>query len=187
MNNSTSTETLSSHVHVAILRKVRRGQHEAFERALKDFFGAAAQEPGVDGAYLIRPIPGSDDNEYGILRSFASEADMRQFYASELYRRWKETVAPLVEGEPRKRQLHGLEAFFRDDQSPAAWKMSVLTWLGVNPAVYLFSLLVPWLFGHLPGLWELLVVNLFVVASLTWFFMPILTWLFRRWLQAPAT
>ena len=186
MNQPTSAIP-SPRVHIAILHRVRLGQHDAFERAMRNFFGVAALEPGVDGAYLIRPLSGHDDREYGILRSFASAADMRRFYASDLYRRWQKTVAPLVEGESRKRQLHGLEAFFRDDQAPPAWKMSVLTWLGVNPAVYLFSLLVPRLFGHLPGLWELLVVNLFVVASLTWFFMPVLTRLFRRWLQRPAS
>lgn len=172
-------------VHIAILRKVRPGRHDAFERALQDFFGAAAHEPGVDGAHLIRPLPGRDDREYGILRSFASDADMRRFYASELYRRWQATVAPLVEGEPRKRQLHGLEAFFREDQAPPAWKMAVLTWVGVNPAVYIFSELVSLAFGDLPVLWGLLLVNVFVVASLTWFFMPVLTRLFQRWLQVP--
>jgi len=173
-------------VHIAILRKVRPGQHEAFERALQDFFGVAAREPGVDGAHLIRPLPGRDDREYGILRSFASDADMRHFYASDLYRRWQDTVAPLVEGEPRKRELHGLEAFFREDQTPPAWKMALLTWVGVNPAVYLFSALVSRLFGELPMLWGLLLVNVFVVASLTWCFMPLLTRLFRRWLLGPA-
>jgi len=172
-------------VHIAILRKVRPGKHEAFERALQDFFGAAAREHGVDGAHLIRPLPGRDDREYGILRSFASDADMRHFYASDLYRRWQDTVAPLVEGEPCKRELHGLEAFFREDQAPPAWKMALLTWVGVNPAVYLFSELVSLVFGELPILWGLLLVNVFVVASLTWFFMPLLTRLFRRWLQGP--
>jgi antibiotic biosynthesis monooxygenase (ABM) superfamily enzyme len=61
--------------------------------------------------------------------------------------------------------------------------MAVVTWLGVNPAVYLFASAVPLAFGSLHGVVELLVVNLFVVASLTWFFMPILTRLCHSWLR----
>jgi antibiotic biosynthesis monooxygenase (ABM) superfamily enzyme len=175
-------------VHVAILRKVRKGRQADFEARLAAFFEEAAHQPGVCGAYLIRPAPGSRTDEYGVLRTFRSEADMRRFYESETYTRWQDEVRPLVEGEPQKRQLHGLEAFFREnDPPPPQWKMALLTWIGVNPAVYLFSIAVPAVFGPLPPLAALLIVNVFVVASLTWGFMPVLTRLFRRWLQPRAS
>lgn len=171
-------------VRVAILRKVRGGCEVEFESQIAKFFGKASREPGVSASYLIRPVPGSDTREYGILRSFKSEEDMRRFYDSDLYREWQSMVQPLVEGEPYRRQIHGLEAFFRaGGDPPLAWKMAVVTWIGVNPAVYISSWAVAGVFGKIPGLVELLVVNLLVVASLTWFFMPILTKLFRRWLQ----
>lgn len=170
-------------VHVAILRKVREGRESEFESRIRQFFGAAERQPGVCGAYLIRPMAGADSHEYGILRSFRSEEEMRRFYDSDLYHQWQEAIRPLVEGEARKRQLHGLEAFFRGSKPPPQWKMAVITWIGVNPAVYIFSKVVPEVFGRLPMLAELLIVNVFVVASLTWVFMPLLTRPFRRWLQ----
>jgi hypothetical protein len=174
-------------VHVAIMRIVRPGREQEFEARIQEFFREAAQQPGVCGAYLIRPFAGSDAREYGILRSFASEGDCDRFYRSDLYRRWNDAVGPLVEGGPQRRALHGMEAFFRDGESPPpAWKMALLTWVGVNPAVYIFSTAVPAVLGKMPMLAELLIVNAFVVAILTWAFMPLLTKLFRPWLQ-PTT
>ena len=173
-------------IHVAVMRKVRKGHEAEFESQIAKFFGDAAEQPGVHGAYLIRPVIGSDAREYGILRSFRSKDDMRRFYESDLYRRWNETIGSLVEGEPRKTELHGLEAFFRSQaNAPPRWKMAVVTWIGVNPAVYIFSTLAPVL-GQVPGLTRLFVVNAFVVASLTWVFMPLLTRLFRPWLHPSA-
>jgi antibiotic biosynthesis monooxygenase (ABM) superfamily enzyme len=171
-------------VHVAILRKVRRDHEAEFESQIARFFQEAGQQPGVCGAYLIRPVAGSTAREYGILRTFESEAAMRRFYDSDLYAQWQEAVRPLVEGEPQKHRLHGLEAFFRGGAAPPPlWKMAIITWIGVNPAVYIFSNAVTTVFGQLPMLVALLLINAFVVASLTWIFMPVLTRLFSRWLQ----
>jgi antibiotic biosynthesis monooxygenase (ABM) superfamily enzyme len=174
-------------VHVAILRMVRPGRERDFERLVQEFFNEAAQQPGVCGAYLIRPFAGVQSREYGILRSFASTEDRDRFYASDLYRKWNEAVAPFVEGPPRRQELHGMEAFFQEGGSsaPPRWKMAILTWIGVNPAVYVFSNAIPAL-TDLPMLLNLLVVNAFVVASLAWLLMPALTKIFAGWLHGPA-
>src|SRR6266567_5804757 len=179
-----STVSAAEAVHVAIMRVVRPGHEREFEALIQTFFEEAARQPGICGAYLIRPIVGSHSREYGILRSFHSQEDRDRFYASDFYRRWNEAVAPLVERDPQRRELHGLEAFFHGNAPPPPrWKMALLTWIGVNPAVYIFSKAVPAVFGDLPMLARLLIVNASVVASLTWFFMPVLTKLFRGWLR----
>jgi len=170
-------------VHEVIMRVVRSGREREFEALIEQFFRQAAQEPGVLGSYLIRPISGSQPRNYGILRSFHAPEHRDQFYGSELYRQWNESVAPLVEGEPQRHHLHGLEAFFPGPDGPPVWKMAVLTWVAVNPAVYVFANGVPMVFGNLPMVAGLLVVNAFVVAALTWVLMPILTKLFKGWLQ----
>ena len=178
----------SEMVHVAIVRMVRAGREREFERLLQEFFQDAARQPGVCGAYLLRPFAGVATREYGILRSFASERDRDEFYGSDLYRRWNDAVAPLVEGPPQRQELHGMEAFFRgpaDAAGPPRWKMAVVTWIGVNPAVYVFAKAVP-AAVQLPMLAGLLVVNAFVVASLTWILMPILTKLLGGWLNPPS-
>src|SRR5687768_12585267 len=110
----------------------------AFEAALRDFARRSLHAPGTRGVHLVGPVPGCGPNDYGILRSFESESASRDFYASALYRDWEESVASLVEGPPVMRELHGLEAFFRDAGAwhPPRWKMAIVTWLGVFPTVW---------------------------------------------------
>lgn len=180
---SSLTPATTEMVHVAIMRIVRPGREREFEALIGKFFEEAARQPGVCGAYLIRPIAGSQTREYGILRSFRNQEDKERFYASDLYRRWNEAVAPLVEGGPERRELHGLEAFFHGHAlPPPRWKMALLTWIGVSPAVYIFSNAIPAVVGDLTPLAMLLIVNAFVVASLAWGFMPLLTKIFKAWL-----
>jgi len=96
------------------------------------------------------------------------------FYASPLYMQWKKRVAALSEGEPDTRELHGLEAFFRQDSPspPPRWKMAIATYLGVVPVIMTLSLTL----GPLIHSWNFvlnnLVFNAFVVALLTWVLCP---------------
>lgn len=183
MTTIVESEPTTEAVQVAILRKVRAGRESEFEARLLEFFGEAARDPGVRDVQLIRPIAGSESREYGILRSFRSEADMRRFYESDVYRRWQDAVRPLVEGEVRRQPIHGLEAFFRGaPPPPPRWKMALLTWLAVNPAVYVSSQVVAAAFEKLPPFAELLLVNVLVVSLLTWILMPVFTRLGRSWL-----
>jgi len=184
MQSLGTSQTAQELVHVAVVRKVRPGREAEFEAEIARFFGAAA-EAGANGAYLIRPILGTRSREYGILRAFRNREEMKRFYASDLYRQWSETSGSLVEGAPNRRELHGLDIFFQEPgKTPPRWKMAIVTYLAVTPAVYVFSRLVPALFDGLPGPVAMLVVNICVVASLTWILMPLLIKAFGRWLQA---
>lgn len=172
-------------VHVAVTRQVKPGCEQAFEDALREFARESLREPGTTGIHLIAPVPGTDGCEYGILRSFESEAASRRFYESDRFKNWQEQVTPLVVGSPQRRRLHGLEAFFRDKKHtpPPRWKMAIVTWMGVFPSVLLWSSLLPQALSGLPQLLVVAIVNVFVVATLAWGVMPLLTRLFAGWLQ----
>ena len=173
-------------VHVAVTRQVRPGYERAFEEALRNFARESLRVPGTTGVHLIAPVPGIEGCEYGILRSFESEEASRQFYESELFSNWQEQVAGMVVGEPVRRRLHGLEAFFRDTNHapPPRWKMAIVTWMGVFPSVLLWSSLLPKVLSGLPSLAIVAIVNVFVVVTLAWGVMPLLTRMFARWLQS---
>jgi len=171
-------------IHVAVVRTVKPGCEKAFELALRDFFQTSFAHGGVLGATMIVPPPGSDSREFGILRTFADEKERDAFYKSSMFEAWQERVAPLTEGEPVYRQLHGLEAWFRSPQAPPPlWKMAVATYLGVLPVVIILSLTL----GPAISSWHFLlsniVFNLCVVALLTWVVMPVITRALRHWLQ----
>jgi uncharacterized protein len=175
-------------IHVAVTRQVKPGCESAFEKALREFARESLHIPGTTGVHLIEPVPGTNGCEYGILRSFESEEASQRFYESELFKEWQERVADLVIGEPVRRRLHGLEAFFRDPQQtpPPRWKMAIVTWLGVFPSVLLWSSTLPKVLIGLPYLAVVAIVNVFVVATLAWGVMPLLTRLFAGWLRNNA-
>lgn len=181
---------MDSPLHVAITRTVKPGCEAAFEQAILSFFAEAQGSNATLGAQLLRPLPGSGSRSFGILRSFASEQDRDAFYASDRFMQWQEAVDPLVEEGYSRRDLHGLEAFFANPgliHRPPRWKMAMITWLGVWPAVFVVTsligqrLLTGWPFWLAAGL-----ETMIVVAILTWAVMPPLTRLFHPWLVKPT-
>ena len=173
-----------STLHWAIKHQVKLGQEAEFEEKLHAFAQASMGERGMAGVHLLRPCANSESNEYGILRSFESEADANRFYSSKLFNDWKASVSRLIEGEPRRQKLSGLEAFFRSESAmPPKWKMATVTFLGVLPSVLLWSNLLPPILVGAHWFVVSVIVNAAVVASLTWAVMPWLTRLFHNWLH----
>ena len=177
---------MSTPIHVAITRRVRPDKTAEFEQSLYAFVAASLAERGSCGVHVIHPPKNSAQPEYGILRTFASSADMKAFYESALYRQWVAGIEPLVDGEPEYRELHGLEAWFRDVGSgpPKRWKMFVLTWLAVWPVSMVIPMIVlPILHPGLSGVVRSGLVAGVIVATLTWVVMPMFVKLAHPWLH----
>ena len=171
-------------VHYAITRKVKEGREAEFEERLRRFACDSLGDTGVVGVHLIGPLSESSPNEYGILRSFEDAESAESFYESHKFMSWSEGVQPLVEGQAKRRQLSGLEAFFREPgPPPKRWKMAVVTWLGVFPSVLVWSALLGPALGWMPWLAAAAVINAAVVATLTWLVMPWLIRLLHSWLH----
>ena len=172
-------------IHVAITRRVKPGCEAEFQQALRDFLQRSFAHGGVLGATMIAPPPGSDSREFGILRTFADERERDAFYESPAMMAWRERVAPLTEGEPVYRELHGLEAWFRSPGGPPPprWKMALATLLGVYPT----SLVLSFTVGKAVHEWPLgvrsLVIAASMVALLTWVVMPFVTRALHSWLH----
>jgi antibiotic biosynthesis monooxygenase (ABM) superfamily enzyme len=179
---------MSEYVHVAITRRVKPGCESDFQEALREFSQASFAHSGVLGAGMLVPPPGSDTREYGILRTFRNEQERDSFYKSPLFKAWEEKVKPLTEGEPVYRNLHGLEAWFRNPglPNPPLWKMALVTYIGVDVVTTLLF----WIIGPVIQDWPFLArnsaFNVVVVAGLTWLAMPLLTRIFQNWLQPEA-
>jgi uncharacterized protein len=173
-------------IHIAITVRVRKPHVAEFERALKDFAGRSLAEPGARGVQCLYPPPGSASNEYGILRSFANAADRDAFYGSAFFKDWLARIAPMVEGESTRRQLSGLEAWFRDpkESMPPRWKMAVLTWVAAWPASMLTQAVLALLVGrNVPQVLQAALVALGLVVILTWVAMPFLVKFASPWLH----
>jgi antibiotic biosynthesis monooxygenase (ABM) superfamily enzyme len=172
-------------IHVAITRRVRKGSEAEFQQALREFLRDSLAREGVLGVHMLSPAPGDDAGEFGILRTFADAAERDAFYDSTLYAAWLERVAPLVDGDCARRELTGLEAWFRGTSPlPPRWKMAVATLCGVYPTSLLLSVTVADLVHDWPFLLRQLVFAASMVAILTWLVMPNVTRVLRGWLHA---
>ena len=171
-------------IHVAITRRVRPGCEAEFQQGLREFFQTSFGHDGVWGASMLTPPHGSDSREFGILRTFANEAERDAFYKSPMFQAWEERARSFTEGEPVRRQLHGLEAWFRSPRNPPSrWKMAAATFLGVFPLAMILNLTL----GSAIQSWNFVlrnaVFNACVVVSLTWVVMPLVTRLLHSWLN----
>ncbi|HSD39491.1 MAG TPA: antibiotic biosynthesis monooxygenase [Rhodocyclaceae bacterium] len=171
-------------IHVAITRRVRPGREAEFQQGLHDFIEASFKHGGVLGANMVVPLPGSDDREYGILRSFRDERERDDFYRSPMFKEWNERARALTEGEPVSRPLNGLEAWFRSPGGPPPrWKMALLTWVAVWPISMLVPIVLSPLRASLPHLVFAGAVAAGIVLVLTWGVMPLLVKAAHTWLH----
>jgi uncharacterized protein len=172
-------------IHVAITRHVLPGREAEFEAALREFFQASFAHDSVMGANMITPPPGSSSREYGILRTFANEAERNAFYSSPMFLAWEEKARKMTEGEAEYRPLHGLEAFFHSSSHPPPprWKMALATLAGVYPTSLLLGFFVAPQLHNLPRAVVSLIIASCMVALLTWVVMPVVTKLLHRWLH----
>lgn len=178
---------MSEPIHVAVVRKVKPGFEPMFEKALHDFVQHSLTLPGQIGVHIIRPAPGTDSREYGILRGFANREALTAFRTSPEYQKWRHLVEGLTEGSERTEELSGLESWFTLPGQPLRplppWKMALLTYLGVDVVTTVLS----WIVGPVIQPWPFLLrnsaFNVLVVACLTWVAMPLLTRVFQGWLH----
>ena len=175
-------------IHVAITRRVRIGSESEFQTALREFFQTSFALGGVLGATMIVPATGSDSREFGIIRSFSSEKERDDFYASPIFKAWEQKVLPLTEpGSWTHRPLHGLEAWFRSpNPPPPRWKMAVATFLGVFPVAMLVNLSLGLVIRSWPFIIGNALFNACVVTLLTWVVMPVVTRVLHAWLFPKA-
>lgn len=170
--------------HVAITRVARPGKEADFEAALHRFARDSLGFPGTTGVHILRPTDDKNPREFGILRSFSSRAKADAFYESDLFGSWVADTAGLVDDKVERRELHGLECFFRQlSAAPKRWKMAVVTWLGVFPTVVFWIAVLNGLDIESAEIVKIAIATLLTVASLTWVIMPRLVKVFSNWLH----
>jgi len=123
------------------------------------------------------------------MRGFASVADRDAFYQSALFKDWLARIRPMVEGESIRRQLVGLEAWFRDstEPMPPRWKMAVLTWIAAWPVMLVSAILALALGRNVPQVLQAALVAVGLVVILTWVAMPFLVKIAHPWLHPKSS
>jgi antibiotic biosynthesis monooxygenase (ABM) superfamily enzyme len=178
--------TETSGVTKIVDRVPRPGMEASLEQAIKALIAAATRFPGHLGVSVTRPaLP----NQPGFRMVY-------RFDNCEHLRAWEESAerAPLLEaadrytqGAPRLTVLSGMEAWFTlpstAAQLPRRARMSLVSWFGIFPLVFLYDQLLRWaLPGDTPLLLKIAANTALVVPTMTYLAGPLLTRLFRTWL-----
>jgi len=173
-------------ITVVITRAVREGSEEAFEATLRAFIPKSLTFPGHLGVFMLRPPPGG--REFGAVLQFRSQEAWQGFQRWPQYQTFLAEVKPYLQVPARTESLCGLETWFTplgSDvlQTPPHWKIAFVTWIGVCISVSVVNSVFSLFDQSWPMFVNLLVSNAVIVAALTWAVMPVLSWLFRRWLS----
>ena len=176
-------------VFVTAVRLVPVDRAQEFTAIAQDFLNDATHQPGCEGMQVMRRAVG-DQVEFTILARFSNQNARSNFVSRPEYRSWLRRLDLYVSAPSTIVELSGLQPWFvLPDQpgvvGPPAWKMAVTTWIAVSAVTSVIPpLLSPLLTGLHPLLANLL-LNLPVVALLTWIVMPLASRLLHGWLYAP--
>ncbi len=167
------------------------GTEARLEQAIKDLIAAATRFPGHLGVSVTRPaLP----NQPGFRMVY-------RFDTCEHLRAWEEsaqraqllTVADrYTQGAARLTVLTGMEAWFTlpasaAPQTPRRGRMSLVSWFGIFPLVFLYDQLLRWALPiDTPTVLKIAANTALVVPTMTYLAGPLLTRLFRTWLYAKS-
>jgi len=172
-------------ISVGITRRVKPDRVAEFEAWIDEIKGVVSGFEGYVGMDVVRPVDPTHPTYVIILR----------FDSLDRYSVWRssseraiivEQSMELTEGEPVLEEAHGLEAWFTPPAAqpsparPARYKMAILTVAGLYPLILVIGRWVAAL-QFPPALSTFVTVSI-VAALATYWVMPWITRLFRRWL-----
>ncbi len=176
---------------VAITRRVAPEDQMLMQAWVHAGTSMAERFDGFLGAGWVR----SGDADWHMLYRFDSSQSLARWEESTERKRWLRSAADLVEHR-RTEYRTGIEGWFDEPRSrdvdepapapPPRWKQATVIWFAFFPT----SLALAVLLGPLSASWHVvlrvLVSTLLATPWMTYFFLPLMTRTFSRWL-APRT
>lgn len=173
-------------VTLVITHQLRPGQHQEYERWLARIMPEAQKYPGHLGVNVIRP--GQDGDVYNVVIRFDTLEHLYAWTQSDRRKQLVGEIAPLLAAEDHLEVRTEAAFWFTPPEpevrQPPGWKQFLITLAVIFPSTNL----VPWVTGKLlPGmngsLWLYFINDACVVALVVYFWMPVMTRLFARWLK----
>jgi uncharacterized protein len=177
----------STAVTEVIDRIPRAGMEAQLEQSIKNLVVAALRLPGHLGVTVTRPsLPAQPG--FRIVSRFDSREHLRTWEESDEYVHLVSIANSYTQGEPRRQVVMGLETWFTlPAQSgaprPRRGRMTVVTWIGIFPLVYIYERVVSWIMPpDTPILLRIAGITALVVPTMSYLVSPQLTRLFKKWL-----
>ena len=164
----------------------RPGMEARLEAAIHDVTAAALKFPGHLGVTVTRPALPAQPG-FRLVYKFDTCEHLRGWEESAVHHRVVGNANRYTQGEPRYQTLTGLEAWISLPAAAAPYppraKMTVVSWLGSFPLVYLYAELLGWILpGGTPFALRIFLVSVLVVPTMSYVVGPRLTRLFSHWL-----
>lgn len=177
-------------VTVVIARRPKKGKELEMEAFLEGISKETAGFPGYLGVNLLYPRDTSDP-EYRVILKFDSLSHYRAWEESDARRQWLKTGDAISSNPPQIEILSGLETWFALPgggalQPPPKYKMMVIAWLAVFPLSSLIGYLLGPVASEWPTLLRSFVFSIILTPAMTYFGIPQVSKLFRRWLYPDA-
>ncbi len=169
---------------LVVSRRIKPGREKEYAEWLQRIIGAASGFPGYRGVTTIAPAGPESDVRYLVWR-FDSAKSLEAWESSETRNRLTDEVRSYSDQHYEKSS--GMETWFSLPDvhrvvAPPRWKMFLATLLAVYPV----SLAARYLLTPFLATWPLYattaIYSSILVGVLTYFAMPKLSWLLRRWL-----
>lgn len=178
---------LSCHpLTVVVSRRVIKGKESNFETLSTQMTQRASHFPGYLGATMFRPSS-PDDPEYRIVFKFQDRDSLNAWEESEERRELLEQIESLLVQPSEREVTSGIVTWFTlQGQNPVTpppkWKMTIVSWLALYPAVTLVFVLFGDILAQIPLLLRTMVVTVVVMLLMSYVLMPRMTRWFSFWL-----
>ena len=182
------TERASKEATVVVSVRIRPGCEKDYEEWLGRFLILERKVPGYLGTITIMKT-GTNSNARHVIHRFKDKVSLEAWENSEDLRKLREESNKYCTPYPQK--ATGLETWFTVPDMkaivpPPKWKMAIVTFIGAYCISSLASIVLsPFLALH-PLLFDLF-KTITLVIGLTYFAMPLLSRLLRRWLYPSTT
>lgn len=177
---------------VVVSHHVIQGKEAEYVRWQQGINAATSRYPGYQGAEMLRPVAGVQDDWVVVFR-FDSAANLQRWLDSDERATWLERAEPLVESFVLQKIGGGLGGWFEisaaGDQPRVApaWKQGMAVLVALYPVVMILRLVLQPALGGLHSAPRVLLANLASVAVLTYALMPAVTRALRWWLDPRAS
>jgi uncharacterized protein len=177
----------STAVTEVIDRIPRAGMEAQLEQSIKNLVVAALRLPGHLGVTVTRPSLPTQPG-FRIVSRFDSREHLRTWEESDEYVHLVSIANGYTQGEPRRQVVMGLETWFTPAAQsgaprPRRGRMTVVTWIGIFPLVYVYERVLSWIMPpYTPILLRIAAITALVVPTMSYLVSPQLIRLFKTWL-----
>jgi antibiotic biosynthesis monooxygenase (ABM) superfamily enzyme len=183
MGSENQDDEQTSEATAVVNIKIKPGCEKDYDEWLRYFLALQRKVPGYLGTTTIMET-GQDSSERHIIHRFRDKASLEAWENSEDLHKQTEEVNKF--STPYLQKATGLETWFtlpglKAIVPPPKWKMAIVAFIGANCISLLASFILRTFLVLQPLLFNLF-MNILLVVGLTYFAMPLLSRLLRRWL-----